>query len=46
MLLDPRRLNYEEIDPPVRELIRILNSQTWLRTYGCCAGPRTALAGS
>ena len=38
IILDPREIKYEEIDPPLRKLIRLINSQPWIRTYGCCAG--------
>ncbi len=36
--LDPHEISYEEIDPPLRSLIRLINSRPWIRTYGCCAG--------
>jgi hypothetical protein len=36
--LNPRQIDYEEVDPPLRSLIRLINSQPWIRTYGCCAG--------
>jgi len=39
MFLEPDRIRYQEIDAPLRNLIRFINSQTWIRTYGCCAGP-------
>jgi hypothetical protein len=39
IFLEPDRIRYQEIDPPLRKLIRFVNSQSWIRTYGCCAGP-------
>ena len=38
IFLEPEDIQYEEIDPPLRNLIRLLNSESWLKTYGCCAG--------
>jgi hypothetical protein len=39
IFLEPDGIRYQEIDPPLRHLIRSVNSQKWIRTYGCCAGP-------
>ncbi|MEJ2427439.1 MAG: hypothetical protein P8075_00720 [Deltaproteobacteria bacterium] len=39
IFLEPNRIRYQEIDPPLRNLIRLVNCQSWIRTYGCCAGP-------
>jgi hypothetical protein len=39
IFLEPDKIRYQEIDPPLRNLIRCLNSQSWIRTYGSCAGP-------
>jgi hypothetical protein len=39
IFLEPAAIRYQEIDPPLRNLIRLVNSQSWIRTYGCCAGP-------
>ena len=39
IFLEPDSIRYQEIDPPLRNLIRFVNSQIWIRTYGCCAGP-------
>ena len=39
IFLEPNRIRYQEIDPPLRNLIRFVNGQSWIRTYGCCAGP-------
>ena len=39
IFLEPDRIRYHEIDLPLRRLIRIVNGQSWIRTYGCCAGP-------
>lgn len=39
IFLEPDSIRYQEIDPPLRNLIRSVNSQKWIRTYGCCAGP-------
>ena len=39
IFLEPDGIRYQEIDAPLRNLIRFMNSQTWIRTYGCCAGP-------
>jgi hypothetical protein len=39
IFLEPNRIRYQEIDPPLRNLIRSVNGQSWIRTYGCCAGP-------
>jgi hypothetical protein len=39
IFLEPDRIRYQEIDPPLRNLIRSVNAQKWIRTYGCCAGP-------
>ena len=39
IFLEPDSIRYREIDPPLRKLIRFVNSQSWIRTYGCCAGP-------
>ena len=38
IFLESHEIRYEEIDPPLRSLIRLINSQHWVRTYGCCAG--------
>lgn len=38
IFLEPEEIEYQEIDPPLRRLIGLINSQTWSRTYGCCAG--------
>ena len=38
IFLDVHEIRYEKIDPPLRSLIRLINSQPWSRTYGCCAG--------
>ena len=38
MALEPHNIDYEDIDPPLRHLIRLINCQPWIRTYGCCAG--------
>jgi hypothetical protein len=38
IFLEPRDIDYAEIDPPLRSLIQIINSQPWIKTYGCCAG--------
>ena len=39
IFLEPKRIRYQEIDPPLRNLIRLVNRQSWIKTYGCCAGP-------
>lgn len=39
IFLEPDKIRYQEIDPPLRNLIRFLNSQSWSRSYGCCGGP-------
>jgi hypothetical protein len=39
IFLEPDKIRYQDIDPPLRNLIRFINSQPWIRTYGCCAGP-------
>jgi hypothetical protein len=39
IFLEPDRIRYQEIDPPLRNLIKCINSQSWIRTYGSCAGP-------
>lgn len=39
IFLEPESIRYQEIDPPLSNLIRSVNSQNWIRTYGCCAGP-------
>ena len=39
IFLEPKRIRYQDIDPPLRNLIRFVNCQQWIRTYGCCAGP-------
>ena len=38
IFLEPEDIQYEEIDPPLRNLIRLINSESWVKTYGCCAG--------
>ena len=38
IFLEPEDIKYEEIDPPLRNLIRLINSESWIKTYGCCAG--------
>ncbi|UCG11026.1 MAG: hypothetical protein JSU72_10675 [Deltaproteobacteria bacterium] len=38
IFLEPDEIDYEEIDPPLRRLIRLINTEPWIRTYGCCAG--------
>lgn len=38
IFLEPEDLQYEEIDPPLRSLVRRINSESWVKTYGCCAG--------
>ncbi len=38
IFLEPEKIRYEEIDPPLINLIRLINSQSWVKTYGCCAG--------
>ncbi|MCG6944895.1 MAG: hypothetical protein LJE87_06070 [Deltaproteobacteria bacterium] len=38
IFLEPEDIQYEEIDPPFRNLIRLINSESWVKTYGCCAG--------
>ena len=38
IFLEPEEIEYQEIDPPLRKLINLINSKSWLRTYGCCAG--------
>ena len=39
IFLEPEDIQYEEIDPPLRKLILRINSESWIKTYGCCAGP-------
>ncbi len=39
IFLESGSIRYQEIDPPLRNLIRFFNSQSWISTYGCCAGP-------
>lgn len=39
IFLEPDKIRYQDIDPPLRNLIRFINSQSWIRTYGSCAGP-------
>jgi hypothetical protein len=39
IFLEPDRIRYQDIDSPLRNLIRWINSQSWIRTYGSCAGP-------
>ena len=38
IFLEPEDIQYEEIDPPLRSLVRLINSESWVKTYGCCAG--------
>ncbi|MGD8438406.1 MAG: hypothetical protein PVJ70_12195 [Syntrophobacterales bacterium] len=38
IFLEPEDIQYEEIDPPLSRLIRLINSESWVKTYGCCAG--------
>ena len=38
IFLESDEIEYQEIDPPLRKLIGLINSQPWIRTYGCCAG--------
>ena len=38
IFLEPDDIKYEEIDPPLRNLIHLINSESWVKTYGCCAG--------
>ncbi len=38
IFLEPEDIKYEEIDPPLRNLVRLINSESWVKTYGCCAG--------
>ena len=38
MFVEPHQIRYAEIDPPLRKLIRLINAESWIRTYGCCAG--------
>ena len=38
IFLDAEKIEYEQIDPPLRNLIRLVNTQPWISTYGCCAG--------
>ena len=38
IFLEPEDIRYEEIDPPLRNLIRLINSESWVKTYGCCDG--------
>ena len=39
IFLEPEQIKYQEVDPPLRNLIRLMSSQSWITTYGCCAGP-------
>jgi len=39
IFLDSDSIRYQEIDPPLRNLVRFVNSHSWISTYGCCAGP-------
>ena len=44
---DPKTLNYELVDEPIRELCKRINTSKWLRTAESCAGhPRSAYAWS
>jgi hypothetical protein len=38
IVLDTDAIDYAEVDPPLRRLIPLMNSQLWVKTYGCCAG--------
>jgi hypothetical protein len=38
IFLEPEDIQYQEIDPPLRELILRINAESWIKTYGCCAG--------
>jgi len=38
IFLEPENIKYQEIDPPLRDLIRLISSESWVKTYGCCAG--------
>jgi hypothetical protein len=38
IILHSHEIKYDRIDPPLRKLIFQINSQRWIRTYGCCAG--------
>jgi hypothetical protein len=38
IFLEPDTLCYQEIDRPLRKLIELINAQSWLKSYGCCAG--------
>ena len=39
IFLKSEQIRYEDIDPPLSRLIRLINDRPWIRTYGCCAGP-------
>ena len=38
IFLEPDKICYQEIDGPLRKLIELINGQSWLMSYGCCAG--------
>jgi hypothetical protein len=38
IFLEPDKICYQEIDRPLRKLIELINGQSWLTSYGCCAG--------
>jgi len=38
IFLEPDDICYQEIDRPLRKLIELINGQSWIRSYGCCAG--------
>ena len=35
---DPATMDYDHIDPPIRELVRAINDSGWLLTEEACAG--------
>ena len=39
IFLESEQIRYEDIDPPLSRLIRLINDKPWVKTYGCCAGP-------
>jgi hypothetical protein len=36
--MHPDHINYNNIDPPLRKLIKEINQSSWARTIGSCAG--------
>ena len=39
IVLEAHEIKYDEIDLPLRRLVRLINSALWVKSYGCCGGP-------